>query len=346
MVLRMILLREEQIELILIEKKEICKMIDLNYGENYREEILLKHEIEKKISEKYDVPEKQVLLNYGSNSNLILFFSALSLKSLNEGKRLKVLLDVPNYFFSIKQLEEWNIEPVFVKREESMEFPFDKFLKCLKKENPDVILLTTPNNPTGKPIGDEELVRIIRESSEECIVLFDRSCVNILPEISTRDLLKESRKIVVLHSLSKSHSLSDERLGYLVTNSSELAEIFYNKRDLNHNIHAVRKCLVALDDDNVLEKKKNIIKECNGLLESYCRDSEVVYYKSYSNFAILKLPSFLTSEDIESFMLENGVLIMGGHGIGLGDGYIRVHMSGAKEIKVFLENLDVLLKKK
>jgi len=321
------------------------EMIDLNYGENYREEILLKHDVEERISKKYGVLQKQVLLNYGSNSNLILFFSTLSLNSISKGRRLKVLLDVPNYFFSIKQLEEWNVDPIFVKRDEEMEFPFDKFLECLKSKNPDVVLLTTPNNPTGKPIRDEELVEIVRESSNECVLLFDKSCVNTIPEISTAELLKESRKIVILHSLSKSHSLSDERLGYLVTNSDELADFFYNKRDLNHNIHAVKKCLIALEDDSILEENKIRIKECNSLLEDYCREREIVYYKSYSNFAVLKLPSFLTSEYVEDFMLERKILIMGGHKIGLGNDYIRVHMSGIKEVEEFLKILDGLLKK-
>lgn len=79
-------------------------MIDLNYGENYKEEIDLKHEVEEKIAQSLSVPKNHVLLNYGSNSNLILVFSAFSLKSFAEkGRKVKVLLDFPNYFFSIKQ---------------------------------------------------------------------------------------------------------------------------------------------------------------------------------------------------------------------------------------------------
>lgn len=37
-------------------------MIDLNYGENYKEEIDLKHEIEKRIAQNLGVPQNHVPL--------------------------------------------------------------------------------------------------------------------------------------------------------------------------------------------------------------------------------------------------------------------------------------------
>jgi histidinol-phosphate/aromatic aminotransferase/cobyric acid decarboxylase-like protein len=199
------------------------------------------------------------MLNYGSNSNLILFFSAYSVKFLNDKKRkLKVLLDFPNYFFTITQLKEWFIDAKFVKRDEYMNFPCEEFIKEIGKFKPDVILLTTPNNPTGKPIKDDELIKIINSVSKNTIILIDRSCVNVLPEISTKELLAKfkNKKIVILHSFSKSHSLSDERLGHLATNSIEIAEFLYNKRDLNHNIHALKKLIKVLNDKKNLETKE------------------------------------------------------------------------------------------
>ena len=94
------------------------------------------------------------------------------------------------------------------------------------------------------------------------IILIDRGCVNILPEISTKELLAKfkNKKIVVLHFFSKSHSLSDERVGYLVTNNKEVASFLYNKRDLNHNIHAVKKLIKFLDNEKILKQKRETIK--------------------------------------------------------------------------------------
>tara|TARA_B100002003_G_C14049039_1_gene505300 strand:+ start:88 stop:1056 length:969 start_codon:yes stop_codon:yes gene_type:complete len=322
-------------------------MIDLNYGENYREEILLKHKIEEKISLSLGIPKNQVMLNYGSNSNLVLFFSAYSAKFLNDKKRkLKILLDFPNYFFTITQLEEWFINAKFIKRDENMNFPLENFINEIKEFEPDVILLTTPNNPTGKPIKNEELIKIINSAPKDAMILIDRSCVNTLPEISTKELLAkfQNNKIVVLHSFSKSHSLSDERLGYLATNNKEVAEFLYNKRDLNHNINAVKKLLKLIDDKQTLKRKKEIIKKCNFLLKEYFEKKKTEYFESYSNFALIKLPPKLNSEFIEESLSKKDILVMGGHKIGLGNKYIRLHMSGISEIKRFIQGYEKIEK--
>ncbi|HBM14814.1 MAG TPA: hypothetical protein DD381_00460 [Lentisphaeria bacterium] len=74
-------------------------MIDLNYGENYRDEIALKHEVERRIAETLALNQNHVLLNYGSNSSLMILFSAFSVRCLNEKRRrLKLLLDYRNSY--------------------------------------------------------------------------------------------------------------------------------------------------------------------------------------------------------------------------------------------------------
>ncbi|MDP2656313.1 MAG: pyridoxal phosphate-dependent aminotransferase [bacterium] len=319
-------------------------MIDLNYGENYKEEIDLKHEIEEKIAQNLGVPENHVLLNYGSNSNLILIFSAFSLKSFAErGRKLKLLLDLPNYFFSTKQLSEWFIETVKVERELNFELSIDKFVLEIKNTLPDIVLITTPNNPTGKTFSDNDLQLIIESLPNDAIVLIDRSCINVLPEINTKSILEKykDKKIIVLHSFSKSHSLSDERLGYLVTNNSDIADFLYNKRDLNHNINAVKKCLKIFADDKIIEAKKKILMSCHNLLKAYFDDEKKgKYFESFSNFALIELPQNLTSELLEEKMIEKNILIMGGHKIEIGNRFVRLHMSGTKEIEKFLVEYD------
>jgi len=324
-----------------------AEIIDLNYGENYLEECLLKQEAEKRIADSIGVLVEQVMLNYGSNSNLLLFFSAFALKAQREyGRDLKVLLDVPNYFLTMKWLQEWNIETVEVQRDDQMDFSLDGFVRAMKSEKPDVVLLTTPNNPTGKPITDEQIDTIVNSVTQKTIVLIDRTCVNVLPEVSTKEILKRysAKKIVILHSFSKSHSLSDERIGYLVTNSTEIADHLRNKRDLNHNIHAMRKLLEVLNDKNVIEKKRKVLKSCHSLLQrEYDMHEHVEYIVSYSNFALLRLPSYLSANEVQHYMKKHKILIASGNNIGLDDSYIRLHMSGEREIESFIIAFNKLL---
>lgn len=318
------------------------ELIDLYYGENYKEEIELKYLLETKIAKNLGLTNKQVLLNYGSNSNLLLFFGAHSAWSLKNNKRqLKVLLDYPNYFFTLKQLEEWPISPIFIKRDSNFELSIERFIKGINKNNPDIIVVTTPNNPTGKPFSDEQIFEVINKTPSETLVLIDRSCINYLPEISSKEILNKfkTKKIMVMHSFSKSHSLSDQRLGYVASNNEEVISFLSKKSDLNHNINALKKLEELINDKKIVAEKKQIIKSCNQLLQKFFASFDnATYFESYSNFAIIKLPNTTNSIEVEAYMLAKNILVMGGHKIGLGSEYLRVHMSGIEEINSFIEN--------
>ena len=67
------------------------------------------------------------------------------------------------------------------------------------------------------------------------------------------------------------------------------------------------------------------------------------YYESFSNFAVVKLPGNLNSIEVEKIMEKKKILVMGGHKIGLGEKYIRIHMSGVTKIEMFITEFRNLL---
>ncbi len=316
-------------------------LIDLNFGENYKEEIDLKHKLERKIELKLGLGSKQVLLNYGANSNLLLLFSAFSAETLFKKKRrLKVLLDVPNYFFTLRQIEEWHINQIAVQRDSDFNLSIPEFISKIKKANPDIVVVTTPNNPTGKPVKDDDLLKIIRSVKKETIVLIDRCCLNTLPEISTKEILLKfpNKKLVFAHSFSKSHNMSDRRAGYTATNVKEIGEFLYRKADLNHNLSALQYLDEVIDNNKIVNGNKKRIRECNKILKrAFAKLESTIYYESHSNFAVIKLPSNIEAALVEQEMKKENILVMGGHRIGLGNEYIRIHMSSVEGIEKFIE---------
>ena len=325
------------------------KLTDLNYGENYKEEIDLKHYLENKLAVSLGIPNNQILLNYGCNSNLLLFVSIFAeLTLFKKKRRVKILLDIPNYFFTLTQLKQWHVNQISVKRDREFNLPLDKFIQKIKTAKPDIVIVTTPNNPTGKPVTDEQIDKIIKTVSKETIVFVDRSCVNTVPEISSREIFAKykDKKIVIIRSYSKSHSLSDSRVGYMATNNLEIAKLFRPKADLNHNLHALRTFRKVMNNNKMVEEKRKILKECNKIVKEYFDAlSGAKYFQSYSNFAVIKLPGGIKSDYVEQFMKKNKVLIMGGHRIGLGDNHIRIHMSSIAGIKKFINVFKRLLGK-
>ncbi|MBU6389589.1 aminotransferase class I/II-fold pyridoxal phosphate-dependent enzyme [Patescibacteria group bacterium] len=320
-------------------------VVDLKYGAKYQLEIDKKNAVEKRLASKLGLPKDQIMLNYGANSVIIQLLSALSVQTLAEkGRKLRVLLDVPNYFFLQCQLEEWQIDIQKVERDEELEFPFQAYIDRLATY-PDVAWLTTPNNPTGKPITDESIRVIIESASSETLVVIDRSCLNILPEISSKELLKQypHRRLAIIHSFSKSHDLSEERLGYLATNDRVLAKLLSNKRDLNHNLHALERLLQVMDNGREEDRAKAAIRESRRVLKEFCdANSQVSYIETFSSFCLLKLSEGIKAKKVARQAALKGVAVMAGEDIGMDARYLRVYTGSPDGLRLFLDMLKLV----
>ncbi len=303
-------------------------MTDLRFGGHYQEIIELKRTIESRIARQLNLPVSNVLLNYGSNSSIIQLLSSFSLHYRVSYRRpLKLLLDLPNYFFTLQQIREWKVRLFSVPRNHLMEFPFKEFVKKIQNAKPDIIWITTPNNPTGKPIANADLLSIIRSTTKNQVIIIDRSCQNIANEISTKYLFNvfPNKTMIVLHSYSKTHNLSGERVGYLSTNSNATALLLSGKRDLNHNIHALKKLTKLLNIKIASFQNKKLIQKSLDLLDSFFINNRFgTYYKSFSNFALIKTPSNFFVDGLVRFLKSKNTFVMNGEELGLSNEFIRI----------------------
>jgi threonine-phosphate decarboxylase len=82
----------------------------------------------------------------------------------------------------------------------------------------DLVVLCTPNNPTGRSIAPGILLKMLeRCSALDIAVLMDESFLELCDaqrRTDLRPLLGENRKLLLLRSLTKSHCIPGLRLGY------------------------------------------------------------------------------------------------------------------------------------
>ncbi|ALA67597.1 histidinol-phosphate transaminase [Corynebacterium lactis] len=100
---------------------------------------------------------------------------------------------------------------------ETFEIDLDVALAAIEKHRPDVIFVTTPNNPTGNLTGIDAL-RQIAEAAPG-IVIVDEAYAEFTDEPSAVTLLDEfPAKLVVSRTMSKAFDFAGGRLGYFVAN--------------------------------------------------------------------------------------------------------------------------------
>jgi histidinol-phosphate aminotransferase len=105
---------------------------------------------------------------------------------------------------------EWVPAP----RRDDFSLDADLAIAVVREKSPDVLFVTTPNNPTGQSIDLEEL-RAIAEAAPGLVVV-DEAYVEFSSGSSAVELLEPlGHKLVVSRTMSKAFAFAGGRLGYL-----------------------------------------------------------------------------------------------------------------------------------
>jgi len=92
----------------------------------------------------------------------------------------------------------------------------DVAMQAIKENNPDIVFVASPNNPSGQSVSLDELRRLLDAMSTGILILDEaygefssqRSAVKLIDEYPT--------KLVVTRTMSKAFAFAGGRLGYLI----------------------------------------------------------------------------------------------------------------------------------
>jgi histidinol-phosphate aminotransferase len=105
-------------------------------------------------------------------------------------------------------------------REEDFTIDIDRALELIAAEQPDVVLLTSPNNPTGTALP-LEAVRAVVEAAPG-IVVVDEAYAEFRREgtPTALEVLDEFPRLLVTRTMSKAFALAGGRLGYVAADAA------------------------------------------------------------------------------------------------------------------------------
>jgi len=92
----------------------------------------------------------------------------------------------------------------------------DVAMQAIKKNNPDIVFVASPNNPSGQSVPLDELCRLLDALSTGILIL-DEAYGEFSSQPSAVKLLDEyPTKLVVTRTMSKAFAFAGGRLGYLI----------------------------------------------------------------------------------------------------------------------------------
>ncbi len=217
-------------------------------------------------------------------------------------------------------------------------FDLNSFLKAMEKENPKVVFLTNPNNPTGNIIAREEIIKILESSKG--IVVVDEAYYEFYGE-SVIDLIDKYKNLIVLRTLSKAYGLAGARVGYGLASKKFMDILYKVKPPYNVASLSQMSAKICLENKDIMYKAVDeIVKERERILELLKEIPNLKIFESYANFILFRLDN---AKEVYNYLLDNKVLIRYFGDKGPLAGCLRLSIGKKEENELVIKLLKELL---
>ncbi len=247
-----------------------------------------------------------------------------------------VLYPVPTfsmYGLISQALGEKKIE---IPLDEEFDLNTEEFITTIKKRNPKVIFLSSPNNPTGNCFSGERILKIIKQSKG--LVIVDEAYQPFSDKKSFIPLITKYKNLVILRTLSKI-GLAGLRVGFMIAGADIINEV--NKVRLPFNVNSLSQKVAAEALQNKKQMRSDIrliISERKRLFKEMGRLDKIIPYQTNANFILFKVSG---ADKVFKGLLKKGVLIR--NMSGAVEDCLRVTVGTPKENSAFLKALKQLL---
>jgi aspartate aminotransferase len=133
----------------------------------------------------------------------------------------EVILPVP-YWVSFKDMIRYSGgEPVFIETDEKLDFALTaEMVERAITPRTKLIILNSPNNPSGSVMKPEDITAVVRLANERGIYVISDECyvyLNYTGRLFSAGEIHEAKdRLLIVGSLSKTYAMTGWRLGYVL----------------------------------------------------------------------------------------------------------------------------------
>jgi len=292
--------------------------------------------VERIVAKHFGLQPDQVLLTNGVDEAIHLICAAF-LEAEDEA-----LIATPTFFMYDVSIQLMTPHLRHVQADASMEFPFERFLAAIN-EKTKLIIVASPNNPTGSTISREHLLAIAA-AAPHAVLMVDEAYFHFHGESTMADVV-DIPNLLVARTFSKAYGLANLRVGMIAGNAELLR--YVRKVCSPYNVNGIAlDCLpAALEDDAYVRWYSDQVRVGRERMMAGLRELGVEFFPSEANFILMKIgPKHAAL--IEA-MREHGVLLRDRSADPGCDGYVRItigiedHVTrGLAALKASLSKID------
>jgi histidinol-phosphate aminotransferase len=272
----------------------------------------------------------------GNGSNELI--QATLMVTVSAGTR--VLIPEPTFTLYRQIVTVLGGEVLSVPLTAALRFDVDAIRERAISDRADIIILCSPNNPTGCLISDEDLVHLAR--GFDGLIVVDEA----YHEFSGRTLvplLARMPNLIVLRTFSKAMAMAGLRVGYLLASPDLAREAHKATLPYNLNFFSATAAQVACERYDLLKPQiDTIVCERERLLASLGAIRGVEPVQSAANFILARTP--LSPRKIFEELLARDILIRDVSRYAMLEEYFRISVGTPEENGRLLTSLEEIMR--
>jgi histidinol-phosphate aminotransferase len=186
-------------------------------------------------------------------------------------------------------------------------YDVDSLVQVAARERARVVVLNSPNNPTGSALPPDGVERVLEMT--DALVLCDEAYQDFGGPTAV-PLLPSSPRVVVLRTFSKAFGLAGLRFGYALTHPVLAREIAKGK--LPYNVNAITLAAAATLMEHAelrTERIRSLVATRDRTIERLRRLDGITVYPTAANFVLLRCLRVPARDVFRRLLDEHGILV-------------------------------------
>ena len=284
--------------------------------------------VERIVAQHLGLSADQVLLTNGVDEAIHLVACAF----LDEGD--EALICTPTFFMYDVSISMMTSRLVRVQTDDSLAFPFERFLAAITPRT-RLIIVASPNNPTGTVVSREHLLTIAR-AAPQAVLMVDEAYFHFYGDTLLSDI-DSLPNLIVARTFSKAYGLASLRIGMLAGNAQLMS--YLRKVSSPYNVNGVALAVLpnALADTAYIDWYTAQVHAGRERVFAALQRLQVRTWPSAANFVLMDIGP--RHKQFCATMREKGVLLRDRSSDPGCEGYVRITIGPEEHVKHGIEAL-------
>lgn len=247
------------------------------------------------------IPAEKIFLGNGSDEILDLCFRIFCSPGVD-----KALTFTPSYGMYEVSAAANDVEMIKIPLDNDFRIRYEDLVPCLRDENLKLIIICSPNNPTGN-CQDSHIIEKIA-SSFNGIILLDEAYIDFSERQSFRKRVADLQNLIVMQTMSKAFGMASARVGIAFADQAIIR--WFNMMKAPYNISTLNQETVLkkiANNSSYIQEVEKIKQERQRLLLKLGKMKIIEkVFPSEANFILAK---FRDADMVYSYMVSKGIIV-------------------------------------